>query len=201
MRWPARPNNAIVIQASNPRIPKTGGLYLAKTGDAGAGGVCFDAGPEGTGGRGARLLPQEVGPNRWRAWSAVAGQQNGPAPPPRSAGPPKPRIVSEDRGTVHAHSGPSSLSALVGHEEARRTWEGGNRGPPGLTIFYYPTGRGPNTKGAETPAKARPMGVCFGEPPTGVRGIRLPRTRVNRARRRAGGCYPPDRKSRGTSYR
>jgi hypothetical protein len=54
MRWPARPNNEIVIQASNPRIPKTGGLCLAQTGDAGAGGVCFDAGQEGTGGRGAR---------------------------------------------------------------------------------------------------------------------------------------------------
>ena len=55
MRWPARPNNQIVIQASNPRIPKNGwSLPGPKTGDAGAGVVCFDAGLEGAGGRGAR---------------------------------------------------------------------------------------------------------------------------------------------------
>ena len=73
----------------------------------------------GAAAHGSRLLPHEVGPNRWRAWIAVAGQQNGPAPPPRSVGPPKPRIVSEDRGTVHAHSGPYPRRE-AGHEEARR---------------------------------------------------------------------------------
>ena len=95
-----------------------------------------------------------------------AVQQAGPAPPPSSTGPPKARIVSEGRGTVQARCGPSSRGASLGHEEARRTpRRGGNRGPPGLTIFYYPTVRGPNTKGAQTPAKARLMGVCFVEPP------------------------------------
>ncbi len=120
----------------------------------------------GAAAHGSRLLLHEVGPNRWRARGAVAGKQNGPAPPPRSARPSLRRILSEGRGAVHAYSGPSSRGASVGHEEARRTWEGGDRGPPGLTIFYYPTGRGPNTKGAQTPAKPRPMG-CASENPLG----------------------------------
>jgi hypothetical protein len=69
-----------------------------------------------------------------------AGQQDGPAPPPRSTGPPKPRIVSEGRGAVHAHSGPYPRREAE-HEEARRPQEGGDRGPPGLAVSYYPTGR------------------------------------------------------------
>ncbi len=69
MRWPARPNNQIVIQASNPRIPKAGGLCLAQTGDAGAGGVCFDAGLEGTGGRSARPPGSQAPPRSYGACS------------------------------------------------------------------------------------------------------------------------------------
>jgi hypothetical protein len=50
-----------------------------------------------------------------------------------------------------------------------------------LYIFCYPTGRGQNTKGAQTPAKALPMGVCFREPPRReVPRTTLPRTRVNK---------------------
>ena len=63
----------------------------------------------------------EDGPKGARPWrrSEVdgAGQRNGPAPPPRSARPFRPRIVAGGRGRVHAYSGPSSPLRREGARE------------------------------------------------------------------------------------
>ncbi len=143
MRWPARPNNQIVIQASNPRIPKAGGLRLAQTGDAGAGGVCFDAGPEGTGGRGAA---PDFFHTRWdrtdgglgSPWrSSKTGRRPLLGPSARLS-----RALSQKIGAPSMHTPGHTRSARPGTKKPggpRRGVIVGRRASP---IFYYPTGRG-----------------------------------------------------------
>ena len=106
-----------------PAHTPNGWSLPGQNGGCGRGDVCFDAGLEGTGGRGARLPASSTrgGTEPMAGLGRRDGteRKNGAAPPPRSAGPPEPRIVSEDRERVHAHSGPSSRRKTE-HEEARR---------------------------------------------------------------------------------
>jgi hypothetical protein len=137
----------------------------------------------GAAAHGPRRLPRGVGPNRWRARGAGMGRGSETGRRPLLGQPARlSRAFSQKVGAPSRHApGHPRGGRRSGTKKPGGPRRGGNRGPPGLTIFYYPTGRGQNTKGASPPAKPRPMGVCFGEPPKGeLRRISLPRTRVNK---------------------
>jgi hypothetical protein len=73
---------------------------------------------------------------------ALREHEDGPTPPPRSARPPRSRIVSEGPGPVHAPFGPfRPARERRGARKSPAAREGGY-GPSGPRVFYYPAERG-----------------------------------------------------------
>ena len=148
--------------------------------NAGAGSVCFDAGLEGAGGRGARPPGSSArDENDSRAWDvglrqgAKTGRRPLLGPSARLS-----RALSQKIGAPSMHTPGHTRGARPGTKKPggpRRGVIVGRRASP---IFYYPTGRRPNTKGG-APRGPPPIERDFVEPPRReVAGSRLPRARV-----------------------
>jgi hypothetical protein len=122
----ARPNNNKSVIPGRPRSPTANGWSLPSPDEGfpheGACALIRVWRGSGAAARGPRVLPRG------------AGHRNGPAPPPRPAGPPRTCIVSEGQGPVYTHSGPSSRQA----RKDPATLGGGIGGPPGHVGTFLP---------------------------------------------------------------